>query len=126
MRIFFLLSLIFSLSFFRPLQASAAQAPAPATATTATASDEKEYYGAVLLLVDAPAGMIGVQWEDEGGKKEKLAFHLDPDNVTITNYRNESFELSELKVGETIDILTVRDASGREMVDTISSYRSPE
>ena len=81
------------------------------------AVQEKEYFGATVLLVDHKSGSLGIEYEDEKtGKMEKAAFTVDPDWADVSDAANQWIEFSKIQVGHRVDLFTEIDADGKEKV----------
>lgn len=90
-------------------------------------SSEKEYLDAVVLLVDAKSGMIGLSWQEEGSlKEEKLSFKVDTDKVDVTNPQNQYLEFSNISVGDHMDVVTIKDQNGKETAVEILDYNASD
>ncbi len=88
---------------------------------------EKEYDDAVVLLIDAPSGMLGVEVEDENTSvKKKMSFVANPTTVYVTNPANQIFDLSAVKPGDRVDLVVSIDKNGKEEVTDITDYNQFE
>lgn len=97
--------------------APSGSAPAPSGAV-----QEKDYYGAVVALIDHEKGLIASSYLNEDtNETEKLSFRVDLNEVTVTNQLNQDLEFADVKVGDNVDLYTiVRD--GKETVVEIIDY----
>ena len=103
------------------------QPPVPAAVNPIVSEEEKEYTDAVVLLIDHKSGLLGVSLADEeSGKEEKLSFKVDPQAVDVTNALNAILEFSNIKEGDHIDIITVKNKEGRETVTEIMDTNAVE
>lgn len=101
--------------------------PASPAIQPKTPSDEKEYYDAVVVLIDPKAGMIGLSWtNEETQKEEKLSFKVDPDKVDVTNPLNQYLEFSNISVGNHVDLVTIKDQNGKEKLVEIMDLNAAE
>lgn len=106
--------LFFSLLFFASVS-PAADAPAPKL--------EKDYFDAVVLLIEHKAGLLGIQYFNEAsGSEEKHSFRVDPDDVYVADALNRPLEFTDVQVGDRVDIYSEIDASGKEAVIDIIDY----
>ena len=101
--------------------------PASPAIQPKTLSDEKEYYDAVVVLIDPKAGMIGLSWtNEETQKEEKLSFKVDPDKVDVTNPLNQILEFPNIKEGDHVDLVTIKDQNGKEKLVEIMDFNAVE
>ena len=86
-------------------------------------SNVREYEDAIVLLVDAPSGMLGVEIEDpQKHTKRKLSFIVNPVTVYVTNQINQNLEFSNIKPGDRADLVVSTDKDGKEIVTDITDY----
>lgn len=86
-------------------------------------AEDKEYYGAVVMMVDHTTGLLGVRLEDEDKNEvAKHSFKVDPDGVSVLDPANRTIEFSEVKTGDLVDIFAVVSDDGFETVDQIFDY----
>src|SRR3989338_6261050 len=118
----FLTGIFFCMNLYAEMPTPPPGSPAPGAGSSLT---EKEYSDAVVLLIDPKSGMIGLSWlNEETQKEEKLSFQVDPESVDVSNALNQYFEFSNISIGDHVDIITVRDASGKETVVEIVDYNA--
>ena len=87
------------------------------------APEEKEYDDAIVLLIDASSGMLGVEIEDSGTQaKKKLSFYVNPANVYVTNPINQILEFSNVRPGDQVDLVVSMGKDGKEWVTDITDY----
>ena len=125
-RVFFCILLIYSgpAVLFLPRDVSA---NSPITPQKSDAVKEKEYDDAVVCLVDASSGMLGVEIEDEKTHvKQKLSFSVDASEVYVTNTLNQNLELSNVKPGDHVDLTVSVSADGKEKVTEINDFNQFE
>ena len=83
------------------------------------ADEEKEYWDATVLLIDAQAGDLAVSWcEDDSQKPQKIVFQTRPDDAYVVDARNRSLDFADIKPGDHVDVFTVVK-DGREVIDEI-------
>ena len=91
------------------------------------ASKEKEYDDAIVLLVDASSGLLGVEMEDEQTHvKQKLSFPVNLKNVYVTNPTNQNLEFSNVTPGDKVDLVVSLGKDGKEEVTDITDYNQVE
>lgn len=67
--------------------------------------------------------MLGISWVNpQSGKEEKRSLRADPKEVYVTNQINQNLEFSNVAPGDHVDIYTVLDSKGNEMVTDIWDY----
>lgn len=108
-------SLIFLSFLFFASVLSAADAPAVKL--------EKDYFDAVVLLIEHKAGLLGIQYFDEAtGAEEKHSFRVDPEDVYVADALNRPLEFTDVQIGDRVDVYSEIDASGKEAVIDIIDY----
>lgn len=114
--------------------AEAIQSPSPAQAVKAAvapappaASRGKEYYDAIVLLIDHDKGLLGVVVPNElTGRPQKRSFRVDVKGVVVTNHLNRMFLFSDVQAGDRVDIYTRLSPAGHEIVSDIIDYSRSE
>ena len=99
----------------------------PLAQSEAADSKAKEYEDAVVLLIDVPSGMLGVEIEDElTHLKRKLSFLVNSKDVYVTNPMNQNLEFSNIRPGDRIDFIVSVNKDGKEEVTDITDYNQVE
>lgn len=101
------------------------KSPPPVSLSPVLAGKENDYDDAVVLLIDAKSGMIGLSWLNEAtNKEEKISFKIDTDKVDVTNSMNQFLEFSNISVGDHVSITAFVGPDGKETVENIVDYNA--
>ena len=85
---------------------------------------EKDYFDSTVLLIDHEAGLLGVQFFNEGtGKEEKHSFRVDPNGVFVSDSLNKDLEFTDIQLGDRVDIYSEISASGETVIEVVDYSR---